>query len=107
MISIESGFGPGPPHSGTGLSQPVHPLAGLRKRLIAEIWHAHDPGNTPSRRRRHEAERRCTHEYDLRLSAFFGTAPGLWMNFQLDYELMRADREKGEAVRKEVQPCAA
>ena len=29
------------------------------------------------------------------------------INLQLDYEFMRADREKGEAFRKEVQPCAA
>ena len=29
------------------------------------------------------------------------------INLQLDYEFMRADREKGEAIRKEVQPCAA
>lgn len=29
------------------------------------------------------------------------------MNLQLDYEFMRADREKDEAIRKEVQPCAA
>jgi plasmid maintenance system antidote protein VapI len=54
-----------------------------------------------------QGKRRCTPEYDLRLSAFFGITPGLWMNLQLDYEFMRADREKGEAIRKEVQPCAA
>jgi hypothetical protein len=29
------------------------------------------------------------------------------VNLQLDYEFIRADREKGEAIRKEVQPCAA
>jgi hypothetical protein len=29
------------------------------------------------------------------------------VNLQLDYEFMRTDREKGEAIRKEVQPCAA
>jgi hypothetical protein len=29
------------------------------------------------------------------------------MNLQLDYEFMRADREKGEAIREEVQPSAA
>ena len=51
--------------------------------------------------------RHTLEEYDLRLSAFFGITPGLWMNLQLDYEFMRADREKGEAIRKEVQPCAA
>jgi HTH-type transcriptional regulator/antitoxin HigA len=54
-----------------------------------------------------QGKRRCTPEYDLRLSCFFGINPGMWMNLQLDYEFMRADREKGEAIRKEVQPCAA
>lgn len=29
------------------------------------------------------------------------------MNLQLDNEFIRADREKGEAIRKEVQPYAA
>ena len=29
------------------------------------------------------------------------------MNLPLDYEFMRGDREKGEAIRKEAQPCAA
>ena len=29
------------------------------------------------------------------------------MNLQLDYEFMRADSEKGHAIREEVQPCAA
>jgi addiction module HigA family antidote len=54
-----------------------------------------------------QGKRRCTPEYDLRLSCFFGITPGMWMNLQLDYEFMRAEREKGAAIRKEVQPCAA
>jgi addiction module HigA family antidote len=54
-----------------------------------------------------QGKRRCTPEYDLRLSTFYGMTPGIWMNLQLDYEFMRAEREKGEAIRKEVQPCAA
>jgi len=29
------------------------------------------------------------------------------MNLQLDDEFRRANREKGDAIRKEVQPCAA
>jgi hypothetical protein len=33
--------------------------------------------------------------------------PGMWMNLQLDYEFLCADREKGEAIRKELRPCAA
>jgi plasmid maintenance system antidote protein VapI len=54
-----------------------------------------------------QGKRQCTSEYYLRLSAFFGITPGMGMNLQLDYEFMRADREKGEAIRKEVHPCAA
>ena len=54
-----------------------------------------------------QGKRRCTPEYDIRLSCFFGITPGMWMNLQLDYEFMRAEREKGAAIRKEVQPCAA
>ena len=54
-----------------------------------------------------QGKRRCTPEYDLRLSQFFGMTPGMWMNLQLDYEFMRAEREKGEAIRKEVRPCVA
>ena len=54
-----------------------------------------------------QGKRRCTPEYDLRLSRFFGITSGMWMNLQLDFEFMRADRENGEAIRKEVQPCAA
>jgi plasmid maintenance system antidote protein VapI len=54
-----------------------------------------------------QGKRRCTPETDLRLSAFFGSTPGMWMTLPLDYEFMRGDREKGEAIRKEAQPCAA
>jgi addiction module HigA family antidote len=54
-----------------------------------------------------QGKRRCTPENDLRLSQFFGMTPGMWMNLQLDYEFMRAEREKGETIRKEVRPCVA
>jgi plasmid maintenance system antidote protein VapI len=54
-----------------------------------------------------QGKRRCAPEYDLRLSSFFGITPGTWMDLQLDFEFMRTDREKGEAIRKEGQHCAA
>lgn len=54
-----------------------------------------------------KSRRRCTPEYDLRLGRYFGTSPGFWLRLQLDYELMRTEREKGETIRKEVQPSAA
>jgi addiction module HigA family antidote len=54
-----------------------------------------------------KSRRRCTPEADLRLSRYFGTSPGFWLRLQLDYELMRAERESGERINREVQPHAA
>lgn len=54
-----------------------------------------------------KGRRRCTPEADLRLSRYFGTTPGFWLRLQLDFELMRAERENGERIAKEVQPHAA
>ena len=54
-----------------------------------------------------KGRRRCTPEYDLRMSRYFGTSPGFWLRLQLDYELMRAERENGEQILREVQPHAA
>jgi addiction module HigA family antidote len=53
-----------------------------------------------------KSKRRCTPEYDLRLSRYFGTSPGFWLRLQLDFELMRAARENGERIEREVQPHA-
>jgi plasmid maintenance system antidote protein VapI len=46
-------------------------------------------------------------QYDLRLSRYFGTSPGFWLRLQLDFGLMRAARETGELINREVQPHAA
>lgn len=54
-----------------------------------------------------KSSRRCTPEYDLRLSRYFGISPGFWLRLQLDYELMRAERENGERFSREVQPYVA
>jgi addiction module HigA family antidote len=54
-----------------------------------------------------KSKRRCTPEYDLRLSRYFGTSPGFWLRLQLDFELMRAARKSGERIEREVQPHAA
>jgi len=43
-------------------------------------------------------KRRCTPEYDLRLSYYFGIDAGYWMRLQLSYELQRAERENREAI---------
>jgi addiction module HigA family antidote len=50
--------------------------------------------------------RRCTPEYDLRLSRFFGMEEGFWMRLQLHYEMQRARIDLGERIRAEVQPAA-
>jgi len=50
--------------------------------------------------------RRCTPEYDLRLSRFFGMEEGFWMRLQLHYEMQRARLELGERIRAEVEPAA-
>ena len=54
-----------------------------------------------------KGRRRCTPEYDLRFSRYFGTSAGFWLRLQLDYELMRAERENGERIEREVKPHAA
>lgn len=43
----------------------------------------------------------------LRFSRFFGNSPGFWLRLQLDCDLMRAERENGERISREVQPHAA
>jgi len=50
--------------------------------------------------------RRCTPEYDLRLSRFFGMEEGFWMRLQLHYEMQRARLELGKRIHAEVQPAA-
>jgi plasmid maintenance system antidote protein VapI len=43
----------------------------------------------------------------MKMSRYFGTSPGFWLRLQLDFELMRAGRENGERIRREVQPRVA
>ena len=39
----------------------------------------------------------------LRLSRFFGTSPGFWMNLQLRWDLYHAERAESDQIR-EIQP---
>ena len=50
--------------------------------------------------------RRCTPEYDLRLSRYFGTSEGFWLRLQLSSDLRTAKAEKGDRIEREVQPAA-
>lgn len=51
-------------------------------------------------------KRRCTPEYDLRLSRFFGMEEGFWMRLQLNYEMQRTKIELGKQINAEVKPAA-
>ena len=51
-------------------------------------------------------KRRCTPEYDLRLSRYFGTSRGFWMRLQLAYDMDRTQRAKGSEIDRSV-PVAA
>jgi addiction module HigA family antidote len=51
-------------------------------------------------------KRRCTPEYDLRLSRYFGMEDGFWMRLQLNYEMQRAKIELGKRIKAEVKPAA-
>ncbi len=51
-------------------------------------------------------KRRCTPEYDLRLSRYFSMEPGFWMRLQLHYEMQRAELEMGKRIAAEVKPAA-
>jgi addiction module HigA family antidote len=50
--------------------------------------------------------RRCTPEYDLRLSRFFAMEEGFWMRLQLHYEMQRTRLELGTRIDAEVHPAA-
>lgn len=51
-------------------------------------------------------KRRCTPEYDLRLSRYFSMEPGFWMRLQLHYEMQRVRLELGKRIEAEVKPAA-
>ncbi len=51
-------------------------------------------------------KRRCTPEYDLRLSRYFGMEEGFWMRLQLHYEMQRTRIELGNRIEAEVHPAA-
>ena len=51
-------------------------------------------------------QRRCTPEYDLRLSRYFGTSRGYWMRLQLSYDMEKIQRQKGVEIARDVQVAA-
>lgn len=51
-------------------------------------------------------KRRCTPEYDLRLSRYFGTSRGYWMRLQLAYDMDKTQRTKGTEIEHSVHAAA-
>lgn len=47
-----------------------------------------------------KGRRRITADTAIRLSMFFGTTPGFWLNMQSRYDLETLMEEKGEELRK-------
>ena len=52
-----------------------------------------------------KGRRRCTPEYDLRLSKFYSITPGFFLRLQMSYEMERAAREKAQQIAS-IQPLA-
>ena len=50
-----------------------------------------------------KGRRKITADTAIRLSRFFGTTPGFWMNMQARYDLERILEEKGEELGKIAQ----
>jgi len=51
--------------------------------------------------------RGITADTALRLATYFRTTPDLWMNLQARYDLKRAERASGRAIRTHVRPLKA
>ena len=53
------------------------------------------------------ARRAITADTALRLAAYFGTTPEMWLNLQTRYDLKVAEREAGAKIRQRVRRRAA
>jgi addiction module HigA family antidote len=54
-----------------------------------------------------KGERAVTADTALRLARFYGTSPEFWMNLQAMHDLTKARMQSGEAIARDVRPCAA
>jgi len=54
-----------------------------------------------------KGSRRITADTALRLSAYFGTSPELWLNLQSDYDLRKARRSTWPEIKNRIRPCGA
>ncbi len=87
-----------PIHPGELLREDMEAL-GLSARALAEALDV--PHNRISAILK--GQRAITADTALRLAAYFGTSPEVWMNLQQTHDLKVAERERGDIIRKTVQ----
>ena len=51
-----------------------------------------------------KSRRSVTPKTAIRLAAYFGGNPSVWLHLQLDYDLARLNTERGDAIRHQVRP---
>lgn len=91
--------------------KPVHPGQILKRELEARGLSANKLAlalRVPSGRITQilNAKRAVTPETALRLARYFGNSPQFWMNLQTKHDLLVAEQEIGERIKKEVDEAA-
>ncbi len=98
---------------GKKLLEPIHPGEILQEEFMAPLGLsinglARDIGVPPNRISAIlHGTRAITADTALRLGAYFGVSPELWMGLQADYELRLARREMGAEIAARVHQRAA
>ena len=88
-----------PTHPGEMLREEFLVPLGLTQRDLADAIHV--PYQRVNELLR--GKRGVTPSTALRLSRFFGTSPGFWMNLQLRWDLYHAQRAEAEQI-KDIRP---
>ncbi|WQH15780.1 HigA family addiction module antitoxin [Guyparkeria halophila] len=92
--------------------RPVHPGEILREDYLEQMELSANAlakalKVQPSRINDIVLERRgVTADTALRLAQYFGTTARFWLNLQMEYELRRAEIERGDSLTQEIVPVA-
>ncbi len=90
-----------PIHPGEILADELEEL-GMSALALAKALHV--PANRISQIV--SGKRGMTADTALRLSQLLGTTPGFWLNLQKAYELRLAEQERGEEIRRSIEPLS-
>ena len=89
---------------------PIHPGETLREDFLKSLGLNGQPpcdrvaGASDSRERYRSGKRAITADTALRLARYFGTTPQFWMNLQANYDLERAQDERGMEIADRIRP---